>query len=312
MSEAYQATNPKDKVFALQSLLHGYAGRLINLDYEECCEAVFKRVTARCFNAITGLYLTQTFKFWFESPLSTEEPGGPSWVLDLAYTDAGFCGDKSTRDTRDKVTLDGFISQNKVPRLQLEHGMDIVPFCTPTVLHCTGRCIDQVHRIASFPRLSDTTTQTAFTTLVWLSLQIFNARESLLGLPITREFGDIENTDFLSLTKFFMMQERWPEDQEELNRLATIRGEELVGKPIFITKRGVVGIATAAIKPGDFLSLLHSSPTYLILRERKDRKDGERQHRIVARAAVNDKLLHEMKDMKAFIESTSSQHFQII
>ena len=46
-SQTSRASNPRDKIFALESLLPRWAGRLIYVDYEESCEKVFKRVTAR-------------------------------------------------------------------------------------------------------------------------------------------------------------------------------------------------------------------------------------------------------------------------
>ncbi|KAI1373365.1 heterokaryon incompatibility protein-domain-containing protein [Hypoxylon crocopeplum] len=315
MAETYRATDPRDKIFALQSLLPRCMGLLVNVDYKEGCGAVFRRATARHYNASQAFPLMKTFKFWFESPWNQEESAGPSWVLDFTYSDAGHRGSKSIAETKDKVTLDGFISENNLSHLQLEADEVDGHFCTPKSLFCTGRRIDQICWVGEMPTLSDAEPLTPFTVLVSLSLQVFNVRESILGLPATTEFGGDINTEFLSLNQFFMMQNQWPQDPEGRDELANIRNQELAGKAVFITKKGLVGIATVPIKPDDFLSWIHGSPIYLILREVEDQGKGSfdtQEHRIVARAAINDKLVHNMRDMKALINSIPSRRFKII
>ncbi|KAF3055927.1 Heterokaryon incompatibility protein 6, OR allele [Daldinia childiae] len=258
--------------------------------------------------------LKESLKYSMDAPCA-EDPAGPSWVLDFTYTDAGFRGNKSIRETKHKVTLDGFISENNLSHLKLEDGADNMCLCTPTTLFCTGHYIDQVRWVGLMPRLSDAATLTAFTVLTSLTLEVFNTRESLLGIPATTEFGDDVNTEFLSITHFLLMQNNEPLDLENLDELANIRNQELVGKPVFITEKGLVGIATALIKPGDSLSWIHGSPIYLILREVENRdnsSDDVRQDCIVARAAVNDKLIHGKKNMKDLIYSTPSLPFQIV
>lgn len=314
MAETYRSTDPRDKIFALQSLLPTCTGLLINVDYDERCEGVFRRTTARYYNDDPEFYLLGMFRFWFESPLSAKEPIGPSWVLDFTYNDASFRG---SRLSEDKATLDGFISENRLSNLQPRRDEGYPRFCTPRVLFCTGCCVDRISMVNHIPRFSDQQTLSPFVASILLSIQVLNVREALLGLPITVDFGNQKNIPFISLVNFFMMQDKEPPelDYRDRDELATARNQELAGKPIFITAKGLVGIATAPIEPGDFLSWLHDSPIFLILREVKvagSSSDDERQHRIVARAVVNDKLLHNVRDIKTLVDSTPSRHFKII
>ncbi|KAI0852450.1 heterokaryon incompatibility protein-domain-containing protein [Daldinia vernicosa] len=309
ISETYRATDPRDKIFALQSLLPGCMGLLIKVDYKEHCEAVFRRASARYYNNGATFYLMGTHTFWFESPLSAQEPAGPSWVIDFSYTDAGYRGsNKSVKRITDKVTLEGFISENGLSALQIDD-VDNIYLCTSTTVFCTGRCIDQIRWVKPIPRLSDAATFAEFTVLV------SNARESILGLPATTQFGDDANTEFLSLSNFLLMQDKEPLCVENRDELVNIRNQELAGKPVFITEKGLVGIAATLIKPGDSLSWLRGAPIYLILREVKDRdssSDNAPQDQIVARAAVNENLIPDNKDMKDLIYSTPSCSFQIV
>ncbi|KAI0178853.1 heterokaryon incompatibility protein-domain-containing protein [Hypoxylon sp. FL1284] len=318
MAETYRSTDPRDKIFALQSLLPKCMGLLINVDYYERCEVVFRRVTARYYNHDQAFRLIPAIKYWFESPLAAKEPVGPSWVLDFTYNDASYCGEEE----KDRVTLDGFIYKNKLPLPNFEYDGGHTHLCTPRILFCTGRLLDQIHWITHIPRFSDDESFTGFQWAVWLSLQILNARESIFGLPIANNFDYGVNHELyhelIALKNFLLMQDREPQGLEDRNRLAKSRNEELAGKQVFITGHGLVGIATAPVESDDILSWIHGSPIFLVLREVRvgDQDSGSdgsaRQHRIVARAAVNDKLVHEVADMKTLIDLTPSRSLQIV
>ncbi|KAI0378949.1 heterokaryon incompatibility protein-domain-containing protein [Hypomontagnella monticulosa] len=318
MTGIYRATDPRDKIFALQSLLHKCSGLLINVDYKEHCEAVFRRVTARTYNAGKAFHMAGLYRFWFESPLSTRSPAGPSWVIDYTYNDASHRKNKYTCEANDKATLDGFILEKTLTHMELESDVNDAHFCTPNVLFCTGRYISEIYSVGVIPKFSDTTIHIAFDSLAFFTRQVFNARESLLSLPVTTKFlSDDGNLKFLSLAHFFLMQKRvlLPSEPKRRDEFISARNEELAGKPIFITEKGLVGIATAPIEPGDFLSWIHGSSVYTILREVKHgdgSPDASRKHQIVARAAVHDELVHDAENMEALIDSIPSRHFEIV
>ncbi|KAI1393338.1 HET-domain-containing protein [Hypoxylon trugodes] len=313
MAETYRATNPRDKIFALQSLLPRCLGLLINVDYQESCQAVFKRATARYYNACPSFVLMETYRFWFESPLSAKEPVGPSWILDLTYTGACNHGSKLVK-AKDKVTLDGFIAENGIPILEIEYGQEDMRFCTPKVLFCPGKFIDQICLVIEFPNFGDAMSIAPSTALMSLVVEVITARDSILDMA-TESNHNSGIGRFLSLSNFFLMQEKEPPRLENYEEYITIRNEEIAGKPIFITQRGLVGIATAPVEPGDVLTLPQDSPIYLLLREvgyPVNGSDDERQHRIVARAAVNDGLVHGVRDLEALVDLTPSRRLKIV
>ncbi|KAJ2987001.1 hypothetical protein NUW58_g4748 [Xylaria curta] len=306
MTETYRATNPRDKIFALKSLVHNYAGLLINVDYSEHCETIYRRATARCYNQDRTFDLVGLYRFWFESSLSAEKPTAPSWVLDFTYNDAGHCGSLLINGADEKVTLDGFISENHLPRFQLENDVNGIHFCTPTTLLCTGRRVDRISYAITSPKLSD------FTSFISLALQLLKYRESLLGLPITTEFDEPAKAAILYLVRFILLESGRP---RSLEGLASTRGSKLTGKSIFITQKGLVGLATMPITQGDFIAWIHYSPIYLILREVKDQDnslDDMQEHRIVARAIIYDKLVNGMEDIKALVKSVPTRKFKIV
>ncbi|KAI1351004.1 hypothetical protein F5Y01DRAFT_284436 [Xylaria sp. FL0043] len=98
----------------------------------------------------------------------------------------------------------------------------------------------------------------------------------------------------------------------DISMLFRKRFKELSGKAYFITERGLAGIATSTVQEGDLLTLLHDAPVYIVLREANEQRDkrpaGIQEHRIVARAAVDDRGV----DMPALIASLPRRSFQII
>ncbi|KAI1131442.1 heterokaryon incompatibility protein-domain-containing protein [Nemania abortiva] len=305
VSSSSQASEPRDKIFALQSLLPRLEGLLINVDYNEYCEVVFRRATARCYSVKAGFVLMGSLRFWFESALSADEPIGPSWVLDFLRSGPG------SRGSRSGSKLDAFVFKHNFPQdgLELDFNDFEVLYCTPSTLYCTGRYIDVIRALGPITKCDDSNT------LSRLALKPFADRQSLLGLPVLAEIDHFMRNGGTSLMRFFLMQDQGGEETELTDELVSARNQELVGKQFFVTEKGLVGIATAPIKQGDILSLIHGSPVYLILREVKDHGttlDHTPQHQIVARAAVNDRLVPGMKDMKAFVNSVPSCQFRIV
>lgn len=82
---------------------------------------------------------------------------------------------------------------------------------------------------------------------------------------------------------------------------------------IFATTNGIVELATAPVRKGDILAIIHRYPGYVILRETKHNQGSASQdtqkHQIIARAAITE----TQEKMKARIdEGLKSQLFQII
>ncbi|OTA95277.1 hypothetical protein M434DRAFT_28962 [Hypoxylon sp. CO27-5] len=105
---AYRATDPRDKIFALESLLIRSAGLLINVDYNESTEAVFRRITARCLNQLWEDHIS-LYKLLVEQQNSLgNNPLGPSWVHDFAYSDVD-----SQNEGAGETTLHGFLRREE-------------------------------------------------------------------------------------------------------------------------------------------------------------------------------------------------------
>ncbi|KAI1413677.1 HET-domain-containing protein [Hypoxylon sp. FL1857] len=315
-TDAYKATNPKDKIFAIESLLPRCMGRLIYVDYNEECSDVFKRATARSYNFSPSFLLMRSFHFLFESQLRQgKEPTGPSWVLDLSYSDARFCGSDSAKEAAHPVTLDGFLAEGQVRDIEAEKNINTMCFATPTTLFCTGYRIDQISGVGEIPGVGD---DESYVDLVRIVLGIYCTRQSVLGLPVPEDYKDRMANDsymkheILSWMDLFSLRRGQAVSDQDRNELIKTRNRELAGESFFITKTGIVGISTVPhLKPGDFLSWIIGSPVYSILREAGGQDkvpDDMKKHRIVARAAI-DKKPEEITERLKFLPT---RHFQIV
>ncbi|KAI1428441.1 heterokaryon incompatibility protein-domain-containing protein [Xylaria sp. FL1777] len=309
-TDTYRASNPSDKIFALESLLPRCLGLLINVDYDESREAVFQRITARCYNQ-SGLHLVRHYKFLFESPLLPGETlTGPSWVLDFTYSDASRHDSKSAKAVKDQVTLDGFLYENTIydPRIDKNH---YLCFATPRTLFCSGRCIDQVYLTISIPSLSNHEHWATY--LRSLRILISTRRSILIS-----KFGDHPEHPFRNGIPISFMcllkddESRVPQEAgENFAAFVESRLQEHAGKTCFVTSNGIIGIATAAVKRGDVLAWVYVAPVYLMLREvieEGESKSTTQQHKIVARAAI----AADMDNTKALIDSAPEKSFQIV
>ncbi|KAI0848921.1 heterokaryon incompatibility protein-domain-containing protein [Daldinia vernicosa] len=155
-TDRYRATNPRDKIFALESLLPNSLGRLIYVDYNESVEDVFRRVTARCYNSsVVTQVMSTRFKLLIESKPSSSDV--PSWVHDFEYSDATLRQDRDVQ----KVTLGGYLSdrRNWQPACKDLNKDSKAPtttscFATPTILFCSGVEIDVICRTGIIPDFS--------------------------------------------------------------------------------------------------------------------------------------------------------------
>ncbi|TRX93752.1 hypothetical protein FHL15_005428 [Xylaria flabelliformis] len=111
----------------------------------------------------------------------------------------------------------------------------------------------------------------------------------------------------------FTLGETSPFQRASATRENIMRGraEEVSEMQYFITDKGLVGIATAPVKEGDILAVMHAAPAYFILREVKS-SDGHsyvaQRHRMVARAVLSEKK----DDMKKKMAKLEARIFEIV
>ncbi|KAK7756685.1 hypothetical protein SLS62_001126 [Diatrype stigma] len=315
-----RATNPRDKIFALESLLPERGlGELINVDYSEDISDVFRRATARSFNSPDSgqLHLMVYFNFLFESQSRKgENLSGPSWVLDLTYSDAPFrCNKVTNWNHPDGVTLDGYLFSNK-SALSEQNITNMVTFTTPECLYCAGCVIDQVSWIGNIRTLKP---EDAFEELQMFALWVNLARRAVLGLGVPSDYFDrlkmLDNPDRFRITSFTrfltLLADQDTLNFIDLNGFSHQRNSDLAGRTCFITTRGHFGIATAPIRLDDKLCWIDTAPVYLVLRNADNNNEGTsgmQQHRIVARAAISESL----STMWPKIYILPIQRFQIV
>ncbi|KAI0401286.1 heterokaryon incompatibility protein-domain-containing protein [Xylaria palmicola] len=160
-SAAYKATDPRDKYFALQGLLPRSKGALVYVDYSKSKEAIFKRATARCYNASIRLDMTSTFNLLVEkSQEATDQMAssyagadytqcGPSWVHDFTYSDVVQGG----ANRGEPVTFLGHLYKptHAQPRYPSSMKNVVTCFATPTTLFCSGVSFSAVRTTGYVP-----------------------------------------------------------------------------------------------------------------------------------------------------------------
>ncbi|KAI2602040.1 heterokaryon incompatibility protein-domain-containing protein [Hypoxylon sp. NC1633] len=317
------ASDGRDKIFALQSLLPGCIGLLIKVDYAESYEVVFTRITARCYASIARLSMLSNFRLSVEAQVGASK-GLPSWVIDFSYSNTIHKNNEFANSPRDLVTMAGFLYSRLQSHLEENRSLHS-PYCprfaTPSTLFCTGVDVDTVYRTGLIPGSSTGSShadsQSAFYIFV---VELYNERQKRLGVAERPIFPDLSDA-YLKPDKekikhyfnFFLLRtEDVISHAEEADpSFLRARLDAIAGRPYFITKKGFIGIATVPINEGDRLCLLHTAPVYFILREvesQNQKLQGLQAHRIVARAAVLD----EVDDVKGQIESLPIRSFRII
>ncbi|KAI0543380.1 hypothetical protein F4679DRAFT_569064 [Xylaria curta] len=308
-TSAFQATDPRDKVYALESLLPRFAGKLICIDYSEDYETVFKRATARCYNVYQALPLSRYFPFLFEAPICSDNLSScPSWVLNFRFSDA------VTRRQQgmdpENVTLENLIFEKGITYADHMPRHIVGPiFATPSTLFCTGSSIDSLCKtgvIRTDEREKQWLKFLFFASDVRDQRRLILARAPKYGHvdPMQDYFAKTELDDDtaedsrdksadeqIKLMGFFALMSDYKSPVGESTERLNTRFKNVNGKDYFITKKGLVGIATAPVQEGDILALLHKAPLYFILREvdaQTGDAKGEQKHRIVARAVVYD------------------------
>lgn len=142
LSGTHRASDPRDKIFALESLLPKCMSRLLHIDYNESCEYVFKRVTARLYNDGGSLLMATKFHFLFDSHTNTTSP---SWVLDFTYNDMASSDRSTSALYTNTVTLEEYIYETSSSHpVEKEKLFSKQSLATPTTIFCFGMCIDYI------------------------------------------------------------------------------------------------------------------------------------------------------------------------
>ncbi|XDG07466.1 hypothetical protein ABKA04_007081 [Annulohypoxylon sp. FPYF3050] len=305
----YHATDPRDKVFALQSLLIRSLGRLINVDYSEPTWAVFGRVTAWFFNQRLTDGITR-YKFRVESHGGLgDHVSGPSWVFDFSYS-------TFTREGP-SLTMQAFLRQdeNLPPEYELPYGQDIC-FATPTTLFCTGIWTSAIRYIKLVPDFAEAGFLALLQSVMSFVEGVFEEWSKLIESDNSldgRQMCPRSLPEIRDVIRLLTLNSIVWRDIIESNVLRYSEHQmyqalhECTGTYLFITEDSIVGLATAPIQNGDILSIVHQYPYYVILRETE--QQDVTKHRIVARAAITE----SKEKMKARIEnSPQTSAFQII
>ncbi|KAI0392265.1 heterokaryon incompatibility protein-domain-containing protein [Xylariaceae sp. FL0594] len=87
----HRTTEPRDKIYAISSLLARGAGKLVNVNYNEPAESLFGRITAACLNLPDATRNASPYPFLNEGIASNthssnlSSSSSPSWVHDFGY-----------------------------------------------------------------------------------------------------------------------------------------------------------------------------------------------------------------------------------
>ncbi|KAI1345845.1 heterokaryon incompatibility protein-domain-containing protein [Xylaria sp. FL0043] len=289
----YRATDPRDKIYALESLLPCCIGKLIRIDYNEGYETTFTCATARCINSRQLYNLAVTYDLLIDSTTIINKSSAvaddeanthPSWVLDFSYSDSDVHSNiVASNIGNSMVTLSGFLLHNAYKIQEFQRKALNPMFATPTTLFCDGIKVGEIDETGIIAEEGD---PDLFDSVSRLATQI---HQRIQGAQANSGIG--LNTVML----FFCLHLETDSGPERKGRdFFAIRLKEIVGKRYFITKNGLLGIATAPVRQGDSLCLLDSVCVYFVLRAVPDSEPESQgsslketqRHRIVARAAV--------------------------
>ncbi|KAI1654460.1 hypothetical protein F4813DRAFT_392712 [Daldinia decipiens] len=162
-----------------------------------------------------------------------KEPSGPSWVLDFVYSNASHRTCNSARKVSDRETLDGYLFQKQVTRIQSEDATKSVCYATPTTLFCTGYFIDQVSGVGEILSVDEDPVKY----MVDFILSIYLTRQSILGLAVPSDYinnlmkGDSETSlMFYSWLDLFTLQQEDHRLGGDIKELYKTQNLELAGK----------------------------------------------------------------------------------
>ncbi|KAJ3572309.1 hypothetical protein NPX13_g5090 [Xylaria arbuscula] len=323
-TDTYRSTDPRDKIYALESLLPRGAGKLIRIDYGEDYETVFACATARCFNSFPTLNIAGKFSLLIERKTNTitkdlstsgrEAHSAPSWTIDFSYCASEKRTNKSVMVATDPVTLNGFLyhQSNKYVNT-LDRSKGGLVFATPRTLFCSGVDIDRIYETGKIPEIGP---DNLFLELLFFANDIQKRLRSRLPNFETPHLSSNSFEEATQLIAFFTLHTDKTLPPGDFEDFLNVRFKEVAGRTYFITEQGLLGISTAPVQQGDSLCLLHDACVYFVLRDVPDegtskpdsKLEAAQKHRIVARAAVQEKTT----DIPSLMASLPSRRFQII
>ncbi|KAI0859971.1 heterokaryon incompatibility protein-domain-containing protein [Xylaria cubensis] len=323
----YRATNPRDKIYALESLLPRCIGKLIRIDYNEDWETLFAYATAHCVNSRRTYLIAVKFNLLIESNTrnnknSTVVDGQvfsiPSWAIDFSYSNSGGYNKYSATDATETnaITLEWFLIHNALKITDSQEAILNPMFATPSTLFCDGINIAGIYRTGI---IAENESSNLFAASLSLAVQIQIQREiqesRASSQARVKASVDMYMKEAFSLMVFFCLRletDSFPHG--EIAELSDACLKETAGKTYFTTENGLVGIATAPVREGDSLCLLDGVPVYFVLRAVPDLEvegqdggsEAAQRHRIVARAVIKG------VDLPAPRASFPSRRFQIV
>ncbi|TRX91090.1 hypothetical protein FHL15_008072 [Xylaria flabelliformis] len=280
-TDKYRATNPRDKIYALKSLLPLCIRKIIRIDYDEDWETLF------------ALLIESTTRNNKDSTVVDGQVSStPSWAIDFSYSDSrGHTKDLATDaiDATDVVTFEWFLIHNALKITDSQGATQNPMFATPSTLFCDGINIDGIHRTGIIAE-----NQSSNLIVAALSLA-FEIQRRVKESARAEASMDMDMEAIYSLISFFCLHletDSFPRGQGK--EIFEARLKEPAGRTYFITDNGLIGIATAPVREGDSLCLLDGVPVYFVLRAVPDleveghdsRSEAAQRHRIVARAVV--------------------------
>lgn len=288
--EKSRATDPRDKVFALEGLMPPALGHLLRVDYGQTVESVFKRECARFFNTQGGLKIgIPFFNLLGERGVNDDV----SWTLDLGISpsDASSSGNFEFRGPPNLGTVLSWSEPLPEPGQSLEDIRNLSLeqpglkfYVTPQTLFCGGMRIDRVRCAAMIPSFDTDEPLARFVSLLREVIWELSVGSSSIGWQSSRDLGDdlLLNSSVGAFFSLSMSQSdlRSLSDEELRNILDTKIG----GKYWFITEGGKIGLCYCAVEANDELSALDQSHAMFILRRAEQNVDGAPRHRILSRA----------------------------
>ncbi|KAI0856830.1 heterokaryon incompatibility protein-domain-containing protein [Xylaria cubensis] len=323
---AHRATDPRDKIFALESLLTKSEGRLINVNYHETIESLFRRITAQCLNQV-NIHPHILYYFFVEHLDSLDNtPSGPSWVYDFTHSRAG------RRDSALKSVLHPFLHRKEYDHpFFYDHFQEAICFASPKVLFCSGvlvGIIDGIFQVQEQIEHSAEGIQALENVIEWWEIAERRCGNQTMEHNTESADGDSDVSGKVEREGSSLGPTR-----EEVKKLVTFGSpifetshstrtsnksmleqakHQLSGTYFFITEEGILGRATAPVQKGDLLAIVHRHPNYMILRGANDQdtpSQKKENQRIVARGMVAE----SQDKMRARInKDIQSCFFQIV
>ncbi|KAI1737933.1 heterokaryon incompatibility protein-domain-containing protein [Xylaria scruposa] len=340
----YRATDRRDKIFALASLLSKSTGLLINVDYNESDQAVYRRITARGMNTTLGCNGAFHYNFIFESEgdLRDTQPG-PSWVFDFTYSDV----DEHFPLSRRPALL-GFLNLKENFQPFWGGSQQQKTFATPKTLFSSGISIGVIchtKRSVAITRENHKTYDQLFESFIEESRQerdkmvtadkvLERKTEDVAANNVTvveidtaqSPGSDADITETESHIQWPTLEElvhtgtfgsvmwQWrlePNVDDKFEEAFVLVFENISKTYLFAAMEGTIGVATAPVQRGDILAIVHAHCNYLILREVNDESSASqatKKHRIVASAAIT----RSQENIRDQTRNKDQECFQII